>query len=297
MISRDQYVDIAGEVVSATFDSFHVAATARDGRELIVPVTYQINEETFQRPFQLGKGEPGQIQEEVERVIGAAIEKKQDPGIIDEESLRKLMEQRNVGVDCSRFGFSVYTNLFRALGLGPYSASVFWPGEEVRDTHATRPSWQVVLDEGKSPRVLSPEEKDILENAKLISVKWICDTFDPLQPAFITSSARMADPANAVEVEVGEVLPGDSIVFSKPDSPTITHIGSVAKTETSDDVKWIQFAHSFNTRHFDAGLRMDEVVLDGTDTEWSHPELGHSQRYSGFGFRRPLPLDCLLKKI
>lgn len=297
MISREEYIETAGNVVAATFDSYHVTATARDGRALIVPMSYQVNEETFHRPFELAKGEPGENQAEIDRVIAAAIAKGQDPGIVDEESLRKLMEQRNIGSDCSRFAFSSCVNLFRALGLGPYSASVYWAGDEVREVHAARESWQVVLDESGNPRDLMMEEKEILENADQISVKWICDTFSKLKPAFIISSARMSDERNAVEVDPVDVLPGDLIVFSKPDSPKVTHVGSIAEVETMRDEALIRFAHSWNTRHFDAGLRMDEVVIGDGEVEWSHPDLGDPARYSAFGFRRPLPLDNLLKNL
>lgn len=296
MISREQYIERASNVVAATFDSYHVAATARDGRELIVPVSYQVNEETFHRPFELAKGEPGQIQEEIDRVICAAVKKGQDPGIVDEESLRKLMEQRNIGIDCSRFSFSVNTNLYRALGLGLYSAGVYWSGDEVRQTHATRESWQAT-DSEMNPRDLTPGEKNWLNQAEQVDVQWICHTFGLLKPAFITSSARMSDKRNAVEIEPMDVLPGDLIVFSKPDSPKITHVGSVAEVETTNDEALIRFAHSWNTRHFDAGLRMDEVVLGGNEVEWSHPDLGDPVRYSAFNFCRPRRLNGLIRSM
>lgn len=296
MISREQYGEVAGNVVAATFDSYHVTATARDGRVLIVPMSYQVNEETFHRPFELAKGEPGENQAEIDRVIAAAIAKGQDPGIVDEESLRKLMEQRNIGSDCSRFAFSSCVNLFRALGLGPYSASVYWTGEEVRQTHATRESWQAT-DDSKNPRDLTPGEENWLNQAEQVDVQWICNTFGLLKPAFITSSARMSDERNAIEVDPVDVLPGDLIVFSKPDSPKVTHVGSIAEVETTRDEALIRFAHSWNTRHFDAGLRMDEVVIGDGEVEWSHPDLGDPARYSAFSFRRPLPLDNLLKNL
>ena len=285
MLSLEKYTIEAQRAVTDTVDAFHLHAAVSDGSSVIVPCSYQILEPGF-RPFRAGKASPQELQSELDSVLEQAEKRGIDPGIEDEEALRKLAIQLGLGIDCSNLAFRSLDLLHDRLGIGPYTSRVFRSAAEIQDLNANKDSWAAKNEDG-SPRSLTDEEVEKLETADVVEASWVASVFGK-DPEFIIGSRHMTDMSAAYPVEQKNTLPGDLLAFKKAGSGAVSHLAVVETVdEVEEGVIHVDFWHSWHTRDFESGLRRDAVTLEGDSLTWSHEGLASPTRYEEHFFCRP----------
>lgn len=275
-------------VIADTVDAYHLTAEDDRGSTLHVPVVYQIAGEPLFRPFRAAKASPVELQTELDRLIASSRDLGVDVGIERIESLRKIMSQHGLGIDCSRFGYEVLSRVYHRLQLPDYASEVFRDGEMVRDLHAAG-RWPA-RDLSGTDRNLTAEEARTLHDVRRVPVSWIRDVLGK-DPEFITGAAHMCDEAATVAVQPEALLAGDLLAFDAASGKGVSHLAVVDEAVAGARGIEISFWHSWHTRDHTAGLRRDRLlVTEGDSFEWSHPGLENPKRYRGYAFRRPAAL-------
>jgi hypothetical protein len=172
MTSVRDYEVAAQSAVQETAQAFHLEAPTTSEGLVTVPCSYQIVEPGF-RPFRSGKASAGELQAELDRTLSQAEERGIDVGIEGEESLRKLLIQQGLGIDCSSFAFRCLVRAHEKLGLEPYTDSVFRSASEIKRLNEKKESWAAKNEDG-SPRPLTPKEQRGLAAGNLLPVSWFC---------------------------------------------------------------------------------------------------------------------------
>lgn len=281
--------EVRGAVIE-TAQSFHLSATTSHGESLLVPVSYQIREDGF-RPYRAGKASATELQQELDLLVDSARESGVDLGIEGVDSVRKLMVQQGLGIDCSNFAFQALSLAHERLDLPPYTSQVYRNTSDVAGLVA-KGSWLPKTGEGLV-RDLTDEEADILaseEENLTVSVEWVCSVFGK-DPEFITGSSQITAPEATVPVGPTDLVAGDLVAFHSVSGKGVSHVTVVEDADVLDDVVNVAFWHSWHTRDFESGLRRDTVRIhaDGT-LQWSHQGLGDPERYQAHTFRRPAGL-------
>ncbi|MCA9330967.1 hypothetical protein KC957_02885, partial [Candidatus Saccharibacteria bacterium] len=130
MADRQSHAEVARATVMGVVRDFHVSALLDSGVAVEVPVTYQIVEPGF-RPFEQGKASPDAIQARFDEIVVAAGSRGVALGLESAESVRKLLTQEGLGIDCSNFAFRALQKLHDRLGLTEYEKTVTWQLEKV----------------------------------------------------------------------------------------------------------------------------------------------------------------------
>lgn len=292
MASIEQSIKTAQEAITETWTAFNAHVELPDGY-VATPFSYQIDEPGF-RPFRFAKASPKELQAELDRIVEAAADAGVDLGLDNAEALSKLLVQNGLGVDCSNYVFHVQSHIHNKLEIDPYSRTVFRAGDDIRNLHATKPSWQP-KNTNDGPREPTTLERRKLAAADWLDVEWLSRIFGK-DPAFITGSAHMSNDASSIAVEAESTLPGDLIAFQKAGSGVVSHVGVVEHVSFDNDRTAVAFSHSWHSRDFEAGVRIDQIVVDhstGTVEKASHDGLIDPRRYSAHHFRRPAALAIL----
>ena len=273
-----------GEVRTALIETvlrYHLKAEATDGSPLYVPAPYQIQEPGF-RPFKGGKASPEELQAELDSEVEKAKLQGINLGLHDEKSLKKMMLQLGLGIDCSNFAFRFAAQANERLGLPPYESTVFKSSEEILNLYRNG-RWPARNPDG-TERQLTGHELAFLTNNSQVPVDWVCEVFGK-QAERITAARQICADNATRQVTNDELLPGDLVTFTAP-SDRITHVAVIDEVTPGSEVS---FWHSWHTRNLDAGLRRDtfRISENGEIIGASHPGLEDVSRYKYKGFRRP----------
>lgn len=288
-----EYSHVVESVVTDTAASYHMLAADVQGGLLDVPCSYQIAEPGF-RPFRAGKASGPELQAELNRIVTEAADLDIELGLENAESLRKLLIQNGLGIDCSAFTYQALGQAHAQFDLPDYASTVFIPTEGIRNLHRTKDSWKA-KDEQGNERPLSPVERQQLYTQDVVTADWVADVFGK-DPEFVMGSKHMVSPEAAIVVEPQDALPGDLIAFRKAGSGVVSHVAVIETvTLTGTDKVHLDFWHSWHTRGFDSGLRPDHVTITDEQFDWSHADLGN--RYEGHYFARPKALHELVQSL
>jgi hypothetical protein len=294
MTSLEQYREQAHRAVVDTAQAFHLEAQTRSGLVLEVPCSYQILEPGF-RPFRAGKAPPEELQQELDGVVSEAQNRGIDIGIEGEESLRKLVVQLGLGIDCSNFAYRSLMRAHDQLDLGKYTDTVFRSAEEIRSLHGSKSSWSA-KDANGNQRNLTDDEESKLAGAEILEAGWVADVFGK-DPEFIIGSHHMSTGDAARLIPPEETLPGDLIAFNKAGNGKVSHVAVVETVEANEADTFIEFWHAWHTRDFNSGVRRDHVKVMPNSEKWSHEGLADTTRYGGYYFCRPLAMAALVDLI
>lgn len=285
MSQIEKYTEQARNTVSETVEDFRVTATLDGGTIVDVPFVYQIAEPGF-RPYRAGKAAPEELREQFATVIGQADERGVALGLESRDSVRKLLFQLGLGVDCSNFAYRAMGRLHERIGLSHYDSTVFWPVKKINKFNQTLPTWKP-KDADKNERPLKCAEAATLRGTGLVSVEWIADVFGK-DPEFITGSSQMCSDASSVKVGAQDLIPGDIVSFQSATSGDVSHLGVIEGIRVEKTRTHVDFWHSWHTRDYDSGIRADFVVIDQNGSwHFSHEGLNDPARYQAYDFRRP----------
>jgi len=289
--TTQDYELVAQKTLRGLVDDFTLTA----GDYEVLPV-YQINETGF-RPFMAAKASPEQLQAELDRIVAEAQARGTDLGLESENSLRKLLLQNGLGIDCSNFGFNFYQRLFDELGLGDYCDSVFWDATDVKAPYLNpeKPNWKPRDAEGNL-RDLTPQETEKLFDSESIEVSWIAEVFGK-DPVFITGSKHMTRTGSSERVKPENITPGDMITFSAVGSKAVSHIAIVEKVAPKASGTEVDFRHSWHTRNYDAGIRDGSATIENGSATFTDPGLNNPERYEVYNFMRPARLATYLSML
>ena len=198
----------------------------------------------------LGKGTPDQVLEVTKRIVSESPNPPSSP-----EAIRKLMNERGIGVDCSAFVYNVMDRWLEWRGLGSLSDYLVIPRDGVVFEWAGHPENSLGRTEDQVPEFTPLNELLPLWHRpaiRVVGVKHLCS------------------PETAVRVSrLDEMRPGDMIRLT---GATGDHMGVIVEVLT-DRLIWAQSGRAFN-----ADGSYDLRGVEYEDIMWVNPEADLDQQ-------------------
>ncbi len=290
-IEVQQANEIVRDSLVAVFLGYTLMAKSIEGNILVTSPTYQNAGEPGFRPFNGGKASSHEMQAELNRVIAEYQEMGVELGLENEESLRKLLIQLGLGIDCSNFIYRYSLLSHQQLGLASYDSTIFWPSDKVREFYEAG-KWQS-RDKDGTVRALTNRQLAFLNANNAVSVAWIRDAFGRNNSVGIVGAEHLCSDGATVPVQPQDIMPGDLVRFDQPNTGRTGHVAAIVSAIHTDHGVELTIYHSWHTRDLDAGLREDRLLIaaDGRILSSSHPGLIDPARYSSITVRRQKSID------